>query len=395
MRPYATVKGVYDSGLMAVGLDRNGRIFDPGALYGIEADVGVYGAKEWKRTRIGLDYQGLYRHYQANTYFNGSDHLLGLDVIRQLTRRSGVSFRAAAGTSSRPVGGVFFYTAPDTQFFGLPAFDLFDNRSYFGEMLGAYTVEMGPRNSIQLGGSGFGVRRQSRVLVEANGYRAFGDFTRRLTRRQSLGVSYSYIHLDYRRVFGEGDVQGLSLNYSRQLSRKWALALSAGVFRTDFAGIRVVELDPVVAELLGRRTGREAFNRINHIPNLLANLTRSFRRSYLSVFYERGMNPGNGVLLLSRQESGGVTYAYNRGRTWAFSWSGLYYESTGLAGFSGQFRALNGGMNASYRLWEGIHLMGEMAARRFMSESTGFRRTGLRLAAGLAYSPGEIPVAIR
>ncbi|MCS7023468.1 MAG: hypothetical protein NZV14_01610 [Bryobacteraceae bacterium] len=395
IRPFASVAGIYDNGLIAVGRDREGRITNPGALYGIEGMVGAYGAKEWRRTHVGLDYMGLYRHYNANTFFNGSDHLLGLDLARQLTRRTGFTLRTIAGTTSRAVGGVFSYSTVDPLFLGVPANEIFDNRTYFLESIGSYLMQFGSRNTLSMSGSGFAVRRQSRALVGINGYRATADFTRRVTRNTTVGGAYQYFHVDFPRVLGEADVHVFLGQYSRRIARVWDLSLAGGLAHLDFTGVRQVTLDPVVAELLGYTTGREAFNSINRVPTVLAGLGRSFRRALFSVVYQRGVSPGNGVLLLSRQESLSFNYTYNTGRRWSVNGGGGYFSMTGTGAYAGTFETYNAGMSANYRFWEDLHFSFGVDVRRLLVTNSAFGRTGTRVFAGLTYSPGPIPVSIR
>lgn len=395
IRPYLSVAGAVDSGIIAVGRDSSGNLVNPGTLFGVEATVGAYGTKEWRRTRVGLDYQGLYRHYNANTYFNGSDHVVGLDFARQVTRRSGIALRTVAGTTSRAVGGVLGYSTIDPLFLGVPANEIFDNRTYFLESVGSYLLQVGSRNTVSLTGSGFAVRRQSRVLIGMNGYRAGADFTRRITRNTTIGASYMYFHVDYPRVFGEADVHQLMGLYSRRIGRLWDLSIGAGGIKLDFTGVREVELDPIVAQLLGYGRGREAFNAINYVPSAMVNVGRSFRRAMLSMTYQRGVSPGNGVLLLSRQQSGNVSFTYNTGRQWSLAGHVNYSQITGSGTYAGQLTNYGAGTLASYRFWEDLHFTLGFDVRQFSSNRAGFSRFGSRVQAGLTYSPGAIPVSIR
>ncbi|MBL8228018.1 MAG: hypothetical protein JNL98_06060 [Bryobacterales bacterium] len=395
IRPYATVQSTYDNGLIVAGRDSSGQISNPGALFGIEGSVGAYGTKDWRRTRVGLDYQGLYRHYNTNTYFNGSDHLLGLDFARQLTRRTGLTLRTVAGTTSRAVGGVFSYSTVDPLFLGVPANELFDNRTYFLESTGSYLMQFGSRNTLSMSGGGFAVRRQSRVLVGMNGYRASADFNRRVTRNTTIGGNYQYFHVDFPRVFGEADVNTFMGQFSRRIARTWELSIAAGITRMDFTGVRTVELDPLVAELLGYSSGREAFNAINNVPSGIVNLSRSFRRAIFNATYQRGVSPGNGVLLLSRQESLMTNYTYNTGRKWSISGNGGYMSMAGTGAYAGRFTSYNLGAMANYRFWEDLHFSFGVDGRRMSSGNSVFSRNGTRIFGGVTYSPGAIPVSIR
>lgn len=393
IRPYASVNAVADTGTLAVITDADGKPATISTLYGVEANVGAYGSRLWRATRLGLDYQGNYRHYNSNTFFNGSDHLLQLDYSRQVNRRTGIQLRGAGGTSSRTVGGVFGFQAFDASFLGIPANDIFDNRSYFADVSGSLSRTIGGRNSVNLGAGAFGVRRQSKFLVGVNGYRAMGDFSRQISRRSTIGVGYSYIHVDYPRVFGEADIHSLQANFSRQLGRAWSFSMGVGAFRSDMSGTRTVILDPLIAELLGTAGGREAFNTINVSPMINVGIGWTGRLSAFNVGYMRGANPGNGVLLVNSQEAVNASYTYNVSRK--ASVSGRFGRSTmkGMGGYGGDFSTYFGGAFFSYVLRDGLQFTSGVDYRKFDSNSSGFNRNGMRAMVGVAYSGGELPIS--
>ncbi len=393
IRPYASVNAIADTGTLAVVTDASGKPASIGTLYGVEANVGAYGSRLWRATRLGLEYQGNYRHYNNNTFFNGSDHLLQLDYSRQVNRRTGFQLRGAGGTSSRTVGGVFGFQAFDPAFLGVPVNDIFDNRSYFADVSGSLSRTIGGRNSVNLGGGAFGVRRQSKFLVGVNGYRAMGDFSRQVSRRSSVGLGYSYVHVDYPRVFGEADIHTLQAMYSRQFGRAWNFSLGAGAFRSDLSGTRAVVLDPLIAELLGTSGGREAFNTINISPMINLSIGWTGRLSAFNAGYMRGSNPGNGVLLLNSQESVSAGYTYTLSRKTSISGRGGLNTMKGVGGYGGEFRTYNGGAFFSYVLRDGFQFTSGIDFRKFDSNSSGFNRNGTRVMVGLAYSGGELPIS--
>lgn len=395
IRPFASVSGIYDNGLVGVGLNQNGEIVNPGGLYGIEAGLGVYGSRSWRRNRIGLDYQGNYRHYTSQTYFNGSDHMLGLDYLHQVSRRSHVQFRTMAGSLSRNVGGVAGFAVSDPAFLGLPLTDIFDNRSYFLDVSLSFARQIGSRNSISIGGSAFAVRRQSKVLIGLNGQRAFGEFSRMLSRRSSLGVGYQYFRVEYPRVFGGADVHSLMLNYRRELGKKWHLLLAGGAFYLDFTGIRTVAVDPVITELFGITTGREAFNQKTTTSNVNLNLGRTFRRSSFSLGYNRGANPGNGALLLNRQDAVTASYSYNASRYWSLSSEVGYLSASGYGSYRDRFETYTFGFGAARRIRDGLYFNSAVNFRQMSITSSTFQRFGTRISTGITYSPGNLPISFR
>jgi hypothetical protein len=397
IRPFASVLSTYDTGIIGVGLDQNGNISNPGATFGVEANIGAYGTKSWKAQQLGMSYLGNYRNYFQNSYFNGSDHMLALDYTRQVGRRNSFMLRSSAGTSSRSLGGLsgIGFGGIDQSYLGVPVYDIFDNRSYFADVTGMLTTQIGLRNSLSLGGSGFAVRRQSAALVGMNGQRAFADYSRRYGRYTSFGFSYQFFHVDYPRVFGEGDTHSAMITFGRTIGRAWTIGIGVGLYRVDFSGVRRVTLDPVIAELLGTTTGREAFNTINLAPSFQANITRAFRRSSFNLNYNRSANPGNGVILLSRAENVFASYSYNASRRWSFSGMGGYSNISGYGAFSGAFRAASVGAQANYRFWSDLHFSSGVDVRRNYVSQSDFTRIGTRVYLGVTFSPGEFPVSFR
>jgi hypothetical protein len=364
-------------------------------LFGVEAEAGVYGSHEWKRSQVGLEYRGGYRHYNSNTYYNGSDHIATLDFQTQPTKRSTILLRTLGGTLSRPLTGLAESAIDPLLYATAPINELFNNRTYFIDTSATYFIQRGPRNAFGFMGGGFAVRRQSNLLVGVNGYRAGVDFTRRVSRMSTVGVVYSFLHFDFPRGFGFADIHTVAGQYSRQFGRKWRLTALLGVFRIDSLGLRRVTVDPIVRELLGVTEGIEAVASVNYTPNIHVRLSRMFRKSSLDFAYFRGISPGNGLLLTARQESGSAGYSYTGVRRWTFGANMNYTYLAGVGVQAGQFKVLSGGGSASYFLGHSTHLMLSVDQRRFTSGSTDFRRSGTRAIVGLGFAPGNIPLSFR
>ncbi|MDX1979842.1 MAG: hypothetical protein SFV51_06220 [Bryobacteraceae bacterium] len=396
IRPYVAATGVYDSGLIVAGVTPDGGITNPGGLFGVEVQVGVYGAKDWRKTRIGMDYAGLYRHYSAASFYNGSDHLIEMDITHQVARRISFLVRGTAGTSSRPVGGLFSLAYLDPTRFGIPSGDIFDNRSYFVDASGQLVFEIGAKSSASISGNGFAVRRQSSALIGMNGHRAAADFTRRVTRRTTIGAGYQYIHFDFPRFFGESDIHLVLGEVAREITRSLRVSAAVGGYRSDLAGVRDVQLDPVLVALFGVTTGRQAFNAINYLPFGQFAVQHDQRRSSLMVSFSTGPTGGGGVLLTSKQQTAQVNWSFRGTEKWSWGFTGFYQDFGGLGSFQGQTQTYGLGANFSRRIRGDLFLSGGATTRRFVASLTNdFQRTGNRITLGLTYSPGAVPVSLR
>lgn len=392
LRYYVNVSGVYETGLLPVSVDSNGNLLEVNDLYGVEAAVGVYGTRSWRRSALGLSYRGDYRHYTTNQYFNGSDHALVLGFTHQPTRRVILDFRQVAGTVSRAVGGYYGYT-PVTSL-DVPNTLLFDNRTNYLESSMTATWQKSVRTAFTAGGDGYTVRRQSSALVDMNGYRLNGGMSHRLSRTRTVQGNYSFLHFDFPGAFGESDVHMFSGGFGFLLGRRWELKLVGGAYRAEVQGLQRLALDAAISELLGVGSVIEAFYRKNTLPTYEASLTGTYQHSRLSFHYSNSVTPGNGVFLTTRSQDGGVSFGYTGIRRWSIQLGGGYMRMNSVGPDIRPYASYVAGGGVSYALTSSLHLTARIDARRNEVDSTFFRRTGTRATVGLAFSPGDIPLSI-
>src|SRR6516225_8745607 len=131
-RPFIEVAGVYDTGLTGVIVNDQGQLGNTDAA-GVEISGGISGTHSWRHTLLGLDYRGSYRHYDRQTFYDGSDQSLLLGVTQQLSRHTTLSLREGAGMFTRDFGIVGLPQTvpfdPATSF--VPTTDFFDNRTVY------------------------------------------------------------------------------------------------------------------------------------------------------------------------------------------------------------------------------------------------------------------------
>lgn len=394
LRPFASVQGVYDTGLVAYSIDEAGRLRSEDA-YGIQAQFGVTGHHAWRRTLLGMQYQGRLRHYSRQTYYDGFDNLLTLSMTHRATRRVTVELSPAAASYSRgfliPEAGSGFYSRELTE---LTEGELFDSRVHVAAASGRVVYQRSARLSLSAGSSGFTARRHTAALVGVTGYSAVGDIAYRLSRYQTLGVDYSFIHYDFQRVFGDTDANGISLNYGAQMGRNWTLALRAGGHRVEVSRLERVALDPVIAAIVGQRAAITTSYRKVYHPRLEGRLARRYRRGSLSFHYERGLTPGNGLYLTSSVERGGVSASYRGTRRATFSVHASAHQYRALVQDLGKYRSYWAGAGMNYRLGRGLSLSFNAGARQHAIRDSQYDRLSYRVSAGLTFSPGELPFSL-
>lgn len=393
IRPYVSFSATYDTGLANVVTDPAGDVPVTDG-YGVLGTFGVRGYHTWRRSLLGLDYEGDYRHYPNNPSYSGIDQLLALGYNYQFSRRWTMTLRPAAGTFTRnyyfPTLGGFV----DPAFSQFPTYELFDNRTYYLVASGDAAYQHSARLSASFGGEGFVHRRRSSSLAGMTGTRARGDIAYRLTRSTTLGGAYAFNRWEYTKGFGTYNIHTLGVDISHQFARRWELGLLAGAARVESEQLTVVPLDPQVALILGQTTGVEVGHLRTYVPNIAVRISTTGKRSQVSFEYRNGITPGNGVTLASRVNEIRAGFGYTATRYWSLhAWaSGSrlkgFQNTAGLQGYVGA------GGGVSRRLIESLYLNGGVEWRRYLRTNSSLDRDGVHVSMGLSYSPGEMPLAL-
>jgi len=392
-RPYLRVNGIYDTGLTPVSVNAVGNIPNVSAA-GVEAAVGAYLFRTSQQTQVGLDYKGDFRHYTRETYFDGSDHFLSLNVIHQPSRKVMLTFRESAGTFGRAFGFSNPVASFDTTFSQAPANELFDNRTHYLSSQADVLYIKSVRTSFNLGGDGFLVRRRSGALFGVTGATARADAAYRLTRHVSVALDYRFNHFAFTKSFGASDIHSVGGNLAIRLSRRWETALRAGFARVETQALARVNIDPVVAAIIGQTVGIEAFYKVEYLPSFAARLTRSFQRALLEFRYARDVTPGNGIFLTSRMDSVDASYTFTGLRRWNLGLNAGYSKMTSLTQEFGDYKGYTAGAGLTRNLGKSIHLVVRWDVRQFETSVTDFNRLIHRATLGFAFSPGDVPLAL-
>jgi hypothetical protein len=393
-RYYAEVTGVFDSGLVPLITNAQGNLVNVGGAYGVETGFGVIGTRRWKRDKLSLEYKGAYRQYSIANVTQGLDQFLNLAYSRRVTERLTLDLKEIAGTSSLANGSFSYLPLTNTDLFALPANELFDIRTNFAQSRVDATWQQTARLSFGFGGEGFVVRRSSLLLAGLNGYDARANAAYRLTSRETLTGDYNYAYYDFQRAFGNARLQSVSLGYSIGLSRRYDFSLRAGGIRIDSLGITQVAIDPAIAAIVGENYANVTSARTNYAPLAEARALRRFDRSSLMVAYAMGVSPGNGVYLTSRQTSATAGYSYTGYRRWTFALNSGYSELSSIGQTLGKYTNVQGGTGVTYKVGRETHIQFRYDYRHYTTQNTIYQKDSNRVSLGLAFSPGETPLAI-
>ncbi len=387
LRFFANGSGIYDTGLLPYAV-QNGALVKPEPLWGLEAGIGAYGRHTFRRSVLGLDYNGNFRHYTQATNYDGVNQNLNLGYTWQKSRRLLIDTTASAGTQTY---GTAISGDPSTLVNGSSL--LFDDRTTFVQAGMNTTYLLSSRTSVTVGGTGYTIRRKAQQLVGANGYNLSGSIRHQVGRDTTVGVSYQHTHYDYPRAFGESDLNTYTGLLSRTFARTWRLDLTAGVYTSEVQGIQNTALDPTIAALLGVGSVQTIFYKRNIMPTGTLALTKTFRRSSVSANYARSISPGNGLYLTSRLEAYGASYSYTGLRRWTFSVQGSTSDMRALGQQLLRYRYLSGSTTVNYRVAGPLNVYATYMRRRQDINSTLFQQDASRVSFGIAFQPGDIPLS--
>ena len=394
---YADVTGIYDNGLQPIAVDSKGNLIQVNGLYGIEAGVGAYGTHPWRTAQLGLDYHGDFRHYVNDSSYDSSNHRLSLGYTYQKSKRLYFDLQAVAGTYSNYLGALPGETGTATVV-ASPNL-LFDNRTYFLQGAAGMTYLLSARSSLSLTGQGFTTQYASDALASVVGYVARGRYEYRVTRLTSIGAEYNRSHYGYPKFFGNSDIDNYSVFVATQVGRLWTFSLNGGEYRVHTLGLQTVALDPAIAALLGISSSVRTYDATNWLPSGRAELTRKFKNGGFTTSYFRGSSPGNGVFLSSRSDTGTIGYTYTGLQRASFGISGSYVSLASIGQGIAPYHYYGGGVRVSYNLTHSLHAVAnydvrEQALQQEIQNTAAYRRTSYRISAGIAFSPGSVPLSL-
>lgn len=389
-RPYVSVNGIYDTDLVGLTTDQQG----DAAAFGVEGQIGVYGYRGWKKTLLGLDYRGAYRHYTSSTYYDGTDQQLALTVSRQLARHLQIDAREMGGILSRGYGfynGIGFM---DTSSMQVPNNELFNDPVYYLSSAADLVYQKSARLSFSGGGQGFMARHRSSSLFGVAGGGARGEIAYRLSRFSTVGVEYQFLHYGYTKAFGTSNMHDVALNYALRPTRRWEFAVRLGGNRLESLFLNRVAVDPIIAALTGIRNNIEAAYRVQYMPDISARISRSFKHASLNLAYMRQITPGNGMYLTSSGDTTSLSYSYTGIRRWNLGVNSSFNRLHPLVQTISNYTSYSAGVGVTRQLKHDFHLVARFEARYFRISGSTLNWNPYRATIGFAYSPGDIPLSL-
>jgi hypothetical protein len=386
------VAGTYDTLLGAFRTDSEGNLAPGAGSYGVQGGFDVSGQKRFRRAVLGISYSGNYNYFASVAGFNGINQALNLGYARRLSRRLEMSWMNTASVTNRLLGNPLNQQSLGADVVTAPVNELFDNRIYFLQSQMLYTFRLSSRWQIIGGGNGGMVRRKAAALADVNLYGASAGLLYRWDRNTSIGVNYTFSHFNFGRSFGESNLHGVSVNFGRKIGRDWQVSGSVSGQSIRTVGSRRVSLDPVIAALLGQDSGVEAFDSKRTITGFSVEVERRYRRSVFSARADRGVVPGNGLLLTSVIDMQSVAMNYTANRNWSFNTGASRSSMEEITGSSlGAFDAWQAQASVNRTLNSELTAFGTIEYRSFRLGRSTLDRRGTRYTVGITYTPTGLP----
>lgn len=395
LRAYVSTLGLYASGLLAPIMEDEGEL-PKDHTFGYALQAGLMGSHQTSRSVSSVDLSGIYNRFTRRTMFTGPSAFLGTSHTRQMTRRVTLSARASGFTQEIVWPQRLTPLSPDLPPIPAdPTQEIFDNRLTGGTVSATIGYQPTARLTMQAQGSAFTFQRRSAALVSFGGGGATGMLDYTLDRNQSIGATYEYNTVFFRRQFGEMQFMTWMGNYGRRLSPRWYLRLSCGVYQMSYDRLQSIEVDPLIAALTGDRTTLIATSGTRYGAAATGLLSAAFRRSSVGIQYFRGAQPTNGVILAAEREGGTVSYSFTGIRNLNVGAVVSHIRLKSRFDRADSFDSSGAGAGLNYRLHGPIFFTANYNYLRFdiRSFSTVSRNRSFA-AVGITISPGEVPLSL-
>ena len=395
LRFFAGVSGAYDSSLQPLSIDAKGNVAPANNLYGVEVTAGAYGTHNFKRSQLGLNYNGSYRRYSDNTYYNGTDQTLALRYAYQSSRRVILQLNESLGTLTYGNTGVAASATSDSGAALDRSAVFFDSRFNYLQSTASLTLLQSAKTSYTMSGTGFRQdRKESIGLTNSWGYDFMGGVNRRISRTSTIGGDYMYSHFEFPTFGMLSDTNAYHATWLVNFARTWTFSLQAGAAISEVRSPFTIALSPVLAALLGRQTISGISYVKNTVPSGAVLLRRQFSRAVLTLNYGRGVISGNGYTTTSRQEFGTGGISYVGLRRASISIDGGYYSLSGFGQAFGKVSQYSAGIGGSYALAPATHLTVRYDYRDQQVDLSNYALRGSRVTVGIMFSPGNLPLSI-
>jgi hypothetical protein len=384
---------VYDTGISRQ-INPDGSLGAPSTLVGTQLTWSLSGRHYFRRDQVSVNYTGNFSQYSGLGAYNGANNTVAVTYSHVLSRRltldlagNGSILSQNSVLENQPVGPE---TIANINLASSPNIQIYDIGTKQFSSQADVTWHETSRLSFSAGTSYFGISRDSTLLLGMTGQQARGDVNYRLTRKMTVGAYYSFSHYLYPHGFGNSDTNTFGAIYSYAFNRTMQLRFRGGISQVESVGLETVQINPIIAALLGVNTGVIDAYTTYKTADSSAQFIKDFRGgTTASLSYARGISPGNGVFQTSQQESISATLAGRVFRIYsiqaALGRDTLESVSQALGKYQSEYGRIS--LSRTYRRGVGLNL--GLEYRYFDVAALGYLRNQLRITSGVSWGSGN------
>ena len=254
---------------------------------------------------------------------------------------------------------------------------------------GAVQYRFNARLSLNFTGGYFLTRRLSTGLYGNTGQTAGVDAQYRLSRRTTIGATYGFTNFNFTGTYGDTQLNTLGGTYSYAFNRNTEFSSRLGVGRLESTSLGVIQLDPTLAAILGQTSVLQALYKVSYVPDVTVQLRRKVSDLSLSLAYNRGITPGNGLILTSTRQTASAGANYVARRVWNLAASAGYDSLKGTT-TNQSYQSTVYNVSVYRKIAWHLDWHFRMDYRRYNFTDTAYLRNGFLISSGIVWSPGDI-----
>jgi hypothetical protein len=249
------------------------------------------------------------------------------------------------------------------------------------------------RLSYEVGGDFFLSRYGGAAPFGTTGGTGYASVLYRLTRRTTLGGTYSHGYYKYQGTAGQSNSDSGYLTLSHDFSARWHGGISAGISRVHSSGTVILPFAFLVNKSIVDVYVPGRYKQTTTFPYFQASLTRVWNRSQFTVNGGQNVNSGNGIFLTSRNDFANGFFSYGK-QKWNIGFGGNYSRLTSVSNAAGSFSTISFSGSLGYSLMRHLGLNLRYDYSDFGSFGTVGGRIDNRATFGFIISSKNVPVTL-
>jgi len=391
LQPFISVNEFFDNG---TNTGFSGGTPDSSSS-GVALSFGLTGTRRWKGATVSLQYEGNYQRSSQQSTIVGTNQFLNLTAVVPFQHHFMFSYRQTAGTSKQGFGSLSFQPESLEMSTPVPANEPLNSEVKFVDSMATIVYQKSNRLSFSASLDESLIRQQYLSLVGTDSASVRGDVNYQLTPRTTVGLDYTFNHYGYT-TFGSAAIQIVSLDYSWRMTRTVDVAGQLGTAYGSVQSLSSVPIDPELAPILGTSMGLQVTNRIIKAPSYNVRVIKHWYHASADLDYQKGVSPGNGLVLTSTTETIMGGFSYTVRNSWTVSIEGGWTTLNAISAATSKYSSYVANVSLSHAIRPGLETIARFEARPFTYVGpTALNQTTYIAGIGLTFSPKPLPVVLR